>query len=96
MVDRTGQTSKIAVGIVSIILKTQNDTDLSEFTLSKSTVERKVSFNRIVLIQQKMEEFNLKKPARAALHLNGKMIKDVIGKNQKNEAILMFRASHHL
>ena len=96
MVDRTGQTSKQAVGIVSIILKTQNDTDLSEFTLSRSTVERKGNFNWLVMMQQNMEEFNLKKPVGSALHQNGKLINYVIGKNQEKEAILLFRASHYL
>ena len=47
-------------------------------------------------MQQNMEEFNLKKPVRAALCWVGKFIKDNTGKNQENEAILLSEAPHYL
>ena len=56
MLDRTGQTSRTAVGLVSTLLKTGKvdgkETDLSEFILSPSTADRKRAQGRSVLMEQ--------------------------------------------
>ena len=100
MLDRTGTTSRKAVGVVSSILRTGKidgkQADLSQFSLSRPGLERKRVHNRSVLMEQEIEEFQVKMPARAALHWDGKLIKDVTGVLQENEAILVSGAPHYL
>ena len=100
MLDRTGTTSRKAVGVVSSILKTGKidgkEADLSQFSLSRPGLERKRVHNRSVLMEQEIEEFQVKMPARAALHWDGKQTMDVAGVLQENEAILVSGAPHYL
>ena len=100
MLDRTGQTSRTAVGLVSTLLKTGKvdgkETDLSEFILSPSTAERKRAHSRSVLMEQAITEFEQKKPDKAALHWDGKLIADVSGVLQENEAILVSGSPHYI
>ena len=100
MLDRTGTTSRKAVGVVSSILRTGKidgkQADLSQFSLSRPGLERKRVHNRSVLMEQEIEEFQVKMPARAALHWDGKLIMDVTGVLQENEAILVSGAPHYL
>ena len=63
--------------------------DLSHFSLSRSSLERKRSSNRSVMMEEAMEDFKHKKPDMAALHWDGKLIKDVTGTLRENEAILV-------
>ena len=42
-----------------------------------------------------MEEFNKNKPKLAALHWDGKLVKDVTGTLRENEAILVSGAPHY-
>ena len=83
MLDRTGVSSRKAVGIISAILKAGKingkEVDLSEFSLSRTTLERKRINNRSVVMERVIEEFKEKKPKLAALHWDGKLIKDVTG-----------------
>ena len=78
MLDRTGTSSRKAVGVVSSILKTATiggqQVDLSEFSLSRPGLERKRIHNRTVLKEQEMEEYARDKPACAAVHFDGKFI----------------------
>ena len=46
-------------------------------------------------MQQAMEEFNKNKPKLAALHWDGKLVKDVTGTLRENEAILVSGAPHY-
>ena len=66
MLDRTGTTSRAAVGVVSTILKSGkidgNEADLSSFTISRSSLERKRASNRTVLMEQAISEFQDNKP----------------------------------
>ena len=100
MLDRTGTTSRKAVGVVSSILKTGKidgqQVDLSEFSLSRPGLERKRINNRTVIMEQEMEEFAKKKPDWAAIHFDGKLIKDITGTKQENLAILVSGAPHYL
>ena len=100
MLDRTGTSSRNAIGVVSTILKTGKiegkEADLSQFTLSRSSLERKRANNRSILMDQAMEEFKLNKPMRAALHWDGKLIKDVTGTPRENEAILVSGSPHYI
>ena len=52
-------------------------------------MDRKRASNGSVMMEQAMEEFKQKKPAMAALHWDGKLIKDVTGTLRENEAILV-------
>ena len=100
MLDRTGTSSRKAVGVVSSILKTAKidgqQVDLSEFSLSRPGLERKRIHNRSVLKEQEMEEFAKNKPACAAVHFDGKLIQDLTGTLQENLAILVSGAPHYL
>ena len=87
MLDRTA-TSREAVWIVSSIVKNGTvggeATYLSLFTISRSSLERKRNYNRTVLMEQSMQEFQENKPKLAALHWDGKLIKDVTGKKRRD------------
>ena len=100
MLDRTGTTSRKAVGVVSSILRTGKvdgkQVDLSQFTLSRPSLERKRVHNRSVLMEQEIEDFKVKMPQYAALHWDGKLIKDVTGSLQEHEAILVSGSPHYL
>ena len=100
MLDRTGTTSRKAVGVVSSVLKTGKvdgkPVDLSEFKLSRPTLERKRIHNRSVALEQEREEFLLKMPRYAAAHWDGKLIQDVTGTPQEHEAILVSGSPHYL
>ena len=99
MLDRTGVSSRKAVGIISAILKAGKingkEVDLSEFSLSRTTLERKRINNRSVVLERVMEEFKEKKPKLAALHWDGKLIKDVTGTLQENVAIVISCAPYY-
>ena len=43
-----------------------------------------------------MVEFKKNKPVRAALHWDGKLIKDVTGSPRENEAILVSGSPHYI
>ena len=100
MLDRTGTTSRKAVGVVSSILKTGKIdgkvADLSNFSISRATLDRKRASNRTVIMEQAMEEFSRNKPVRAALHWDGKLVQDTTGILRENEAILVSGAPHYL
>ena len=93
MLDRTATTSRKAVGIVSSILKSGKidgqAADLSKFTLSRPSLERKRVNNRSVLMEQSMQEFQEHKPKHPALHWDGALVKDITGCLQENESILV-------
>ena len=93
MLDRTATTSRKAVGIVSSILKSGKidgqAADLSKFTLSRPSLERKRVNNRTVLMEQSMQEFQENKPRYPALHWDGALMQDVTGTLQENESILV-------
>ena len=96
MLDRTATTSRKAVGIVSSILKSGkidgHAADLSLFTLSRPSLER--VNNRIVLMEQSMQEFQENKPKYPALHWDGALMQDVTGSLQENESILVSPTLH--
>ena len=98
MLDRTATTSRIAVGVISSVIKAGKiagkDADLSHFTLSRSSLERKRVNNRSLVMEQVMEEFKEKKPEHAALHWDGKLIKNVTGVLQEHESILVSGAPY--
>ena len=100
MLDRTATTSRKAVGILSSILMSgkigDQEADLNQFTLSRSSLERKRISNRTVLMEQSMQEFQAKKPKYAALHWDGALVKDITGKLQENESILVCAAPHYI
>ena len=100
MLDRTGTSTRKAVGVVSSILKTGKiagqQVDLSEFSLSSAGLAKKRDNNRTALMQKEMEDFAQNKPVWAAVHFDGKLIKDVTGKEQENLAILVSGAPHYL
>ena len=100
MLDRTATTSRNAVGIVSSILKAGKidgqAADLSKFSLSRTTLERKRVSNRSVLMEQARQEFQESKPRHPALHWDGALVKDVTGTLQENESILVSGAPHYL
>ena len=100
MLDRTGTTSRNAVGVVSSILKTGKiggkSADLSQFSLSRSSLERKRVSNRSIAMEEAMKEFSRNKPDLAALHWDGKLVKDCTGTLRENEAILVSGAPHYL
>ena len=100
MLDRTGTSSRKAVGVVSSILKTGKiegqQVDLSEFSLSRTGLENKRAHNRTALMEKEMEDFSNNKPVWAAIHFDGKLIKDVTGKEQENLAILVSGAPRYL
>ena len=100
MLDRTGTTSRKAIGVVSSILKSGKidgkDADLSSFSLSRAGLERKRVHNRTVLMEQAIEEFKLNKPKLAALHWDGAMFKDITGILQEHESILVSGAPHYM
>ena len=93
MLDRTDTTSRKAVGVISSILKTGKvdgkQVDLSQFKISRPTLERKRVHNRSVLMEQEIEDFSKKMPKYAAAHWDGKLIQDVTGCLQEHEAILV-------
>ena len=70
--------------------------DLSKFTLSRSSLERKRVHNRGVVWEQNVHEFKQNKPRNPALHWDGKLITDVTGVPQENEAILVSGAPNYL
>ena len=47
-------------------------------------------------MEQEMMEFDDKKPVHANLHFDGAIMKDVTGKIQEHEAILVSGAPHYL
>ena len=100
MLDRTGTTSRKAAGVVSSILKCGKidgkTVDLSEFTLSRPTLERKRAHNRSVNMEMVMDEFQRNMPKRSNLHWDGKLMKDAAGILQEMEAILVSGAPHYL
>ena len=97
MLDRTGTTSRMAIGEVLKSGKIDGkEADLSEFSLSSSGLERKRIQNRTVLMRKAMEDFNMKKPKYAALHWDGAMFKDVTGTLQEHEFILVSGAPHYI
>ena len=100
MLDRTATTSRKAVGIVSSILKSGKidgqAADLSKFTLSRPSLERKRVNNRTVLMEQSMQEFQENKPKYPALHWDGALMQDVTGTLQENESILVSGAPHYI
>ena len=61
MLDRTGTTSRKAIGVVSSILKSGEidgkDADLSSFSLSRAGLEKKRVHNRTVLMEHAIENF---------------------------------------
>ena len=100
MLDKTGTTSRKAIGVVSSILKSGKidgkDADLSSFSLSRAGLERKRVQNRTVLMEHAIEEFKLNKPKLAALHWDGAMFKDITGILQEHESILVSGAPHYM
>ena len=100
MLDRTGTTSRKAVGVVSSILKTGKidgqQLDLSQFSLSRPGLERKRIHNRTVIMEQEMEDFAKNKPDWSAIHFDGKLIQNITGTKQENLAILVSGAPHYL
>ena len=99
MLDRTVTSSRKAVGVVSSIIKAGKingkEADLSNFILSRPTLERKRADNRGLVMQQTMLEFKEKKPKRAALHWDSKLMNDVTGTLQEMESILVSGAPHY-
>ena len=100
MLDRTGTSIREAVGVVSSILKSGvsggKQVDLNQFSLSTSSLFRKRNHNRSVLMEQEMMDFKNKKPVYAALHWDGKLMKDVTGKLQEHESVLVSGSPHYL
>ena len=100
MLDRTATTSRKAVGVVSTIIKSGKiqgkEADLSQFILSRKTLERKRASNRSVMMQQVMVEFQEKKPKFAALHWDGKLMKDITGTLKEQESIIVSGAPHYI
>ena len=100
MLDRTATTTRNAVGIVSSILKSGKvdgqALDLNEFTLSRTSLDRKRVSIRSVLMEKSMQEFQDNKPKYPALHWDGAMIKDVTGSLQENEASLVSGAPNYI
>ena len=100
MLDRTATSSRKAVGLVSSILKCGKidgkQVDLNQFSLSRASLEKKRIHNRSVLMEQEMMDFDTNKPVHANLHWDGALMKDVTGKLQENEAILVSGAPHYL
>ena len=47
-------------------------------------------------MHQAMEQFEKKKPVRAALHWDGKLVKDTDGDLQENEVILVSGSPHYV
>ena len=79
--------------MVSSIIKAgkvnRKEADLSNFIISRPTLERKRANNRSVVMQQTMLEFKEKKPKLAAIHWDGKLMNDVTGTLQEMESILV-------
>ena len=100
MLDRTGTTSRKAVGVVASILKSGKidgkAVDLSSFSLSSKNLERKRIQNRAVLEKQAVQQFTEHKPKYAALHWDGAMFKDITGTLQEHESILVSGAPHYI
>lgn len=100
MLDRTGTTSRKAVGLVASILKSGNvdgkAVDLSSFSLSSRNLERKRIQNRAELEKLAVQEFTKYKPKYAALHWDGAMFKDITGTLQEHESILVSGAPHYV
>ena len=98
MSDRTATTSRKAVGILSSILMTgkigDQEADLNQFTLSRSSLERKRISNRTVLMEQSMQEFQEKKPKYAALHWDGALVKDILLVNCKKMSLSLSLEPH--
>ena len=100
MLDRTSTSHRDALGVVSSILKSGvsegKQVDLNQFSLSKSSLLRKRNHNRSVLMEQEMVDFSINKPVYAALHWDGKLMKDITGKLQEHEAVLVSGSPHYL
>ena len=100
MLDRTKLTSRQAVGIFSALVKSGTseqgeEVDLSNFTLSQSSVHRSRKKNRGVLAQMARDEFEKKKPKHLSLHWDGKMMTTVLGEKVEWESILVAGAPHY-
>ena len=100
MLDRTGTSSRKAIGVVASILKSGNidgkPVDLSSFTLSRTDLERKRIKNRSELEDQAVKEFTIHKPRFPALHWDGAMFKDITDTLQEHESILVSGSPHYL
>ena len=99
MLDRTGTTCNKAIGVVSSVLKSGKvdgkEVDLSQFKISKKTLQRKRVSNRTVNMEKEIEDFAKNKPKYAAAHWDGKLMKDVTGSLQEHESILVSGSPHY-
>ena len=72
MLDRTGTSSRKAIGVVSSIIKAGKidgkEADLANFSLSRTDLERKKILNRTELMKQSIENFKRNKPKYPVLH----------------------------
>ena len=100
MLDRTKLTSRQAVGVFSALVKSGTsaggeEVDLTNFTLSQSSVHRSRDKNRGILVQMAKEEFEKKKPKHLSLHWDGKMMTTLLGEQVEWESILVAGAPHY-
>ena len=69
--------------------------DLSNFTLSQSSLERNRNNNREQLALTTKREFAQNIPKHCALHWDGKMMKNILGESVEWESILVSGAPHY-
>ena len=88
MIDRTGISSRKAVGLTAAILKSAG-ADLTDFTLSQTQVQKQRDDARSVLAQDAFEDFQAKKPEHAVPHWDSKLIDSVHGTKAERLSVLV-------
>ncbi|KAF0292832.1 hypothetical protein FJT64_009259 [Amphibalanus amphitrite] len=92
--DRTKCSSNTGVAVAAAILKS-GGADLSQFSVSKTTVNRARSANRELTAERVREEFQLHKPKHAALHWDSKLVRTVTRTKEDRLAVLVSGAPHY-
>ena len=95
MLDRTQTSSRKAVGVASMLLKSAG-ANLNDFTLSHRQVHRQRDKCRSVLAQQALDEFQELKPEHPVLHWDSKLIDDVHGTKHERLAVLVSGAPNYV
>ena len=92
--DRTKTSNCSAMRLLSTTLKSfktvdGNNLDLKEMTISTSSINRSRNVHREEISNAAKDQFKMNKPPLAALHWDGKLMKDIMNEEHETLAILI-------